>query len=60
MQVQIDVTELPRAARPAFVSYLDGGRQVFPTDRIADAVRERDLRAAGKIVVRRRPAAEAA
>lgn len=52
-----DTIEVPVRARPAFVAWQVGGRQEFPTDRIADAVRERTLRAAGKIKVRRIPAA---
>ena len=45
----------PRLARPGFVSLLPGGKQEFPNDPIADAARNKQLRAEGKIVIRRRP-----
>jgi hypothetical protein len=56
-QQQID---LPALSRPAFVSWQAGGRQEFPVDRVADAARERNLRAAGLIKTRRIPKQEAA
>lgn len=56
-----DVIEVPRLARPAFVGWQSSDRaQNFPTDRVADAARERRLRAEGRIIVHRRPAAKAA
>lgn len=45
----------PRMARPALSSFLPGGRQDFPSDPIADRVRNQRLRDEGKIVTRRRP-----
>lgn len=52
--------EGPRAARPAFVSYLPGGQQNFPNDPVLDAARTRALKAAGLIKFRRIPAAKVA
>jgi hypothetical protein len=57
MQQQID---LPARSRPAFVSWQAGGRQEFPNDPIADAVRSRIARAAGLIKTRRIPRKEIA
>jgi hypothetical protein len=51
-QQQID---LPARSRPAFVSWQAGGRQEFPNDPIADAVRTRRASAAGLIKTRRIP-----
>lgn len=50
----------PRAARPALVGWLGGGRQQFPNDPVLDAARERALRTAGMIKSRRIPAKEVA
>lgn len=51
-----EIIEGPRAARPAFVQWLSGGAQNFPTDTFLDRVRDARLRAAGLIKVRRIPA----
>ncbi len=48
--------QLPGLSRPAFVSWQAGGAQEFPNDPVADAQRERALRAAGLIKTRRIPA----
>ena len=56
-----DRLDLPQLARPAFVSWQSGaGRQDFPVDPIADAVRDRDARAKGLVKVRRIPGNQAA
>lgn len=55
-----EIIQGPMQTRPAFVSWLAGGRQDFPTDRFLDKVRDARLRAAGLIKVRRIPAAVAA
>jgi hypothetical protein len=52
-----EMADGPTVTRPAFVGWQAGGRQDFPVDRVADAARDRALRAAGKITVRRIPAA---
>ena len=44
-------------SRAPFVAYQAGGKQEFPSDPIAWAVREREARAAGKVKVRRIPRA---
>lgn len=54
----IETQDLPSRSRPAFVSLQQGGRQQFPSDRVADAVRERDCRARGLVRTRRITAAE--
>lgn len=48
--------ELPSRTRPAFVAWQQGGKQEFPRDPVAWAVRERAVRAAGLVKIRRIPA----